>query len=127
MIEGVVVKNLRVIPDERGRLMEILRSDDPMFKAFGQVYMTTAYPGVVKGWHYHKKQEDNMAVLRGMMKIVLYDARSGSSTFGQVDEIIDYIWFKGFSSCTEYQTITKPYMERTFVSDHYPIKATLIF
>ena len=43
------------------------------------------------------------------------------------DEIIDYIWFKGFSSCTEYQTITKPYMERTFVSDHYPIKATLIF
>ena len=43
------------------------------------------------------------------------------------DEIIDYIWFKGFSSCTEYQTITKPYMERTYVSDHYPIKATLIF
>lgn len=75
MIEGVVVKKLRVIPDERGRLMEILRSDDEMFKSFGQVYMTTAYPGVVKGWHYHKKQQDNMAVLRGMMKIVLYDGR----------------------------------------------------
>ena len=87
MINGVMIKKLKVIADERGRLMEILRSDDPMFKAFGQVYMTTAYPGVVKGWHYHKKQEDNMAVLRGMMKIVLYDARSGSSTFGQVNEI----------------------------------------
>jgi len=43
------------------------------------------------------------------------------------EEIIDYIWFKGFSSCTEYETITKPYMERTYVSDHYPIKATLVF
>ena len=43
------------------------------------------------------------------------------------DSIIDYIWFKGFSSCTEYQTITKEYMDRAFISDHYPIRATLIF
>lgn len=72
MIEGVVVKKLKVIPDERGRLMEMFRSDDPLFKKFGQAYMTTAYPGVVKGWHYHKIQEDNMVVVKGMMKIVLY-------------------------------------------------------
>lgn len=87
MIEGVIVKKLRVIPDERGRLMEILRADDEMFKGFGQVYMTTAYPGVVKGWHYHKKQYDNMAVVRGMMKIVLYDGRKESDTYGQINEI----------------------------------------
>jgi dTDP-4-dehydrorhamnose 3,5-epimerase len=87
MIEGVIVKKLRVIPDERGRLMEILRADDETFKGFGQVYMTTAYPGVVKGWHYHKKQFDNMAVTRGMMKIVLYDGREGSATYGQINEI----------------------------------------
>jgi dTDP-4-dehydrorhamnose 3,5-epimerase len=87
MIEGVMMKKLKVIPDERGRLMEILRADDEMFKGFGQVYMTTAYPGVVKGWHYHKKQQDNMAVVRGMMKIVLYDGRKHSTTFGQIDEI----------------------------------------
>ncbi|MFH1080961.1 MAG: dTDP-4-dehydrorhamnose 3,5-epimerase family protein [Pseudomonadota bacterium] len=86
MIEGVMVKKLRVIPDERGRLMEILRADDEMFKGFGQVYMTTAYPGVVKGWHYHKKQYDNMAVVRGMMKIVLYDGRKDSTTYGRIDE-----------------------------------------
>ncbi len=85
MIDGVVVKKLRVIPDERGRLMEILRCDDPLFRKFGQVYMTTAYPGVVKGWHYHKRQFDNMAVVRGMMKIVLYDAREGSPTRGEVN------------------------------------------
>lgn len=86
MIEGVKVKKLRVIPDERGRVMEILRSDDEMFAKFGQVYMTTAYPGVVKGWHYHKVQTDNMTVVKGMMKIVLCDGREKSPTRGEVNE-----------------------------------------
>jgi dTDP-4-dehydrorhamnose 3,5-epimerase len=86
MIDGVVVKRLKVIPDERGRLMEILRADEEIFQGFGQVYMTTAYPGVVKGWHYHKLQSDNMAVVQGMMKIVLYDSRKGSKTGGEVNE-----------------------------------------
>ncbi len=86
MIEGVKLKDLKVIPDERGRLMEILRADDEIFEKFGQVYMTTAYPGVVKAWHYHKKQTDSMTVLKGMMKIVLYDARKDSPTNGEVNE-----------------------------------------
>jgi len=86
MIEGVKTKKLKVIPDERGRLMEMLRSDDELFITFGQVYLTTAYPGVVKGWHYHKKQTDNMVVAKGMMKIVLYDAREESATKGEVNE-----------------------------------------
>jgi len=86
MIEGVKLKDLKVIPDERGRLMEILRADDELFQEFGQVYMTTAYPGVVKAWHYHKLQTDNMAVIKGMMKIVLYDARKGFKTSGEVNE-----------------------------------------
>ncbi|MFH1624606.1 MAG: dTDP-4-dehydrorhamnose 3,5-epimerase family protein [Pseudomonadota bacterium] len=87
MIDGVKVKKLRVIPDERGRLMEMLRSDDDLFIRFGQVYLTTAYPGVVKGWHYHKKQVDNMAVVKGMMKVVLYDSRKDSKTCGEVNEL----------------------------------------
>ena len=78
MIEGVKIKKLKVIPDERGRLMEMLRSDDELFITFGQ--------GVVKGWHYHKKQTDNMVVVKGMMKVVLYDGREGSSTKGEVNE-----------------------------------------
>ena len=65
MIQGVMTKKLKVIPDERGHLMEILRSDDELFDKFGQVYVTTAYPGVVKGWHYHKKQTDHFAVVKG--------------------------------------------------------------
>lgn len=87
MIDGVRVKKLKVIPDERGRLMEILRNDDEeFFSQFGQVYMTTALPGVVKGWHYHKKQTDNFACVHGMMKIVLYDVREDSPTHGEVNE-----------------------------------------
>jgi dTDP-4-dehydrorhamnose 3,5-epimerase len=86
MIEGVSIKKLKVIPDERGRLMEIFRRDDELFSGFGQVYMTTAYPGVVKGWHYHKKQDDNMAVVKGTMKIVLYDGREDSPTYREVNE-----------------------------------------
>ena len=86
MIDGVQIKQLKVIPDERGRLMEILRHDDDLFEKFGQVYMTTAYPGVVKAWHYHKRQVDHFSVVKGMMKLVLYDDREGSPTRGDVNE-----------------------------------------
>ncbi len=86
MIDGVKIKKLKVIPDERGRLMEMLRSDDELFIKFGQVYMTTAYPGVVKAWHYHKKQVDNFVVVKGMMKVVLCDNRKDSPTHGEVNE-----------------------------------------
>jgi len=86
MIDGVKVKKLRVLPDERGRVMELLRSDDDIFRKFGQVYITTAYPGVVKAWHRHKVQTDYFACIQGMMKLVLYDDREGSATKGEVNE-----------------------------------------
>lgn len=87
MIDGVVIKNLRVIPDERGRLCELLRCDEPLFQKFGQVYMTTAYPGVVKAWHYHRIQTDLFGAVAGMFKVVLFDDRVNSSTLGQTQEI----------------------------------------
>lgn len=86
MIDGVVVKQLKAIPDERGYLMEILRDDDAFFQRFGQAYVTAVYPGVVKGWHYHEKQVDHFCVLKGMVKVVLYDRRAGSPTLGEVNE-----------------------------------------
>jgi dTDP-4-dehydrorhamnose 3,5-epimerase len=85
-IDGVIIKKLKVIPDERGFLMEMMRSDDDFFKKFGQVYLSVAYPGVVKGWHYHKKQTDHFTVVKGMLKVVLYDQREGSPTRGEVNE-----------------------------------------
>lgn len=86
MIDGVKVKSLRVIPDERGRLMEILRNDEELFENFGQVYMTTTYPGIIKAWHLHKLQTDNIAVVKGMLKLALYDDRDGSPTKGELNE-----------------------------------------
>jgi len=86
LIEGVKIKKLKWIPDERGRLMEILRNDDSLFEKFGQVYVTTGYPGVVKAWHYHKKQTDSFCCIKGMMKVALYDSREKSSTTGIVNE-----------------------------------------
>jgi len=86
VIEGVKTKTLKVIPDQRGRLMEILRNDDEIFVKFGQVYLTTAYPGIVKGWHYHKIQVDNFICLSGTIQLVLYDARKDSPTYKEVNE-----------------------------------------
>jgi dTDP-4-dehydrorhamnose 3,5-epimerase len=86
MIDGVTMKLLRCVPDERGRLMEILRNDEEIFTGFGQVYMTTTYPHVVKAWHYHKKQDDYITCVKGMLKLVLYDGRKRSPTFGEINE-----------------------------------------
>ncbi len=125
MINGVKVKKLRVITDERGRLMEILRRDDNIFKKFGQVYMTTAYPGVVKSWHYHKKQDDNFTCVHGKIRLALYDARKNSSTYKEINEFIlstddpilvtipkmVYHGFKDISDCEAIviNTVTLPY------------------
>jgi dTDP-4-dehydrorhamnose 3,5-epimerase len=87
VIQDVKVKQLKVVPDERGRLLEVLRSDDKeLFLKFGQVYVSTTYPNVVKAWHYHKIQIDHFVCVHGMVKLVLYDSREGSSTRGEINE-----------------------------------------
>ena len=86
MIYGIKTKQLKVIPDERGRLMEILRQDDSLFLKFGQVYIATTYPGVVKAWHLHEKQVDNIVCFQGMIKLVLYDARKKSPTYKEINQ-----------------------------------------
>ena len=86
LIHGVRTKPLRIIPDERGWLMEVLRSDDELFRQFGQAYVSATYPGVVKAWHYHKLQIDNFACVAGMVKLVMVDQRPDSPTTGVVNE-----------------------------------------
>lgn len=88
MIHDVKTKKLKVIPDDRGRLMEMLRADDECFEVFGQVYLSTTYPGVVKAWHYHKLQKDNFVCVKGMVKLVLADTRDGSPTKGEINEFV---------------------------------------
>lgn len=85
IIDGVVTKKLRLIPDDRGFLMEMMRSDWPEFMGFGQSYVTACYSGVVKAWHYHRRQWDHFVCLAGMAKVVLYDSREDSPTLGKVN------------------------------------------
>lgn len=124
-IHGVKVKQLRWVPDERGKLMELLRCDDPVFEQFGQVYITTCYPGVVKAWHYHRNQSDNIVVIKGMARVALYDQREASPTKGLVNEfftgednpLLIHIpalvrhGFKAYGSEPAYvvNTVTQPY------------------
>jgi dTDP-4-dehydrorhamnose 3,5-epimerase len=85
-ISGVKTRKLRLIPDDRGWLMELLRSDWEEFEKFGQAYVTTCYPGVVKAWHFHKQQDDYFTCLSGSAKLALYDPREDSPTRGTVNE-----------------------------------------
>lgn len=88
LIEGVVIKQLKPILDERGYLQECFRSDWPMFKKFGQAYFTIAFPNVIKAWHMHKIQTDNMTCIDGNAKLVLYDDRKTSSTYKLINEFV---------------------------------------
>ena len=87
MIEGVLIHPLKKICDERGMIMHMLRSDDPHFEKFGEIYFSTAYPGIIKGWHEHTKQTQFYAVIEGMIKLILYDNRKISKTYKQLLEL----------------------------------------
>ena len=87
MIDGILVRPLRQIPDERGKIMHMLRCDDPHFERFGEIYFSVVYPGVIKGWHLHKEMTLNYTVVSGMIKLVLYDDRPDSPTRGELQEI----------------------------------------
>ena len=111
IIEGVKVIPLRRIPDERGAVYHMLKSTDPHFSQFGEIYFSTIYRGVVKGWHKHREMTLNYACIFGRIKLVLYDERANSPTKGSLMEIFlgpdDYslviippeVWngFKGMS------------------------------
>jgi dTDP-4-dehydrorhamnose 3,5-epimerase len=87
MIDGIKITPLKQILDERGKIMHMLRNDSKDFLAFGEIYFSCVYPGVIKGWHYHKKMTLNYAVPVGRIKLVLYDERPNSTTKGEVQEI----------------------------------------
>jgi len=87
MIEGVVITQLKQIPDERGKIMHMLTVKDKHFESFGEIYFSCIYPGAIKGWHIHKKMILNYAVPHGKIKFVLYDDREGSKTRGELQEI----------------------------------------
>ncbi|KUO59866.1 MAG: spore coat protein [Gracilibacter sp. BRH_c7a] len=82
IIEGVVTKQLTKHCDDRGFFMEILREDDDLLSHFGQASMSMSYPGVIKAFHYHKRQDDIWFFPIGNAQVVLHDLRENSPTKG---------------------------------------------
>jgi dTDP-4-dehydrorhamnose 3,5-epimerase len=87
ILEGVKVIPLRRIPDERGTILHMLRATDPHFTRFGEIYFSSVYEGVVKGWHKHEEMTLHYACVHGRVKVVLYDERAGSKTKDGLMEI----------------------------------------
>ena len=87
-IDGVVVTQLKQIADERGKVMHMLKSSDPHFVRFGEIYFSVINPGVIKGWYLHKEMILNYAVPYGSVKLVLFDNRENSSTRKNIQEIL---------------------------------------
>lgn len=86
-IHDVVIKKLVTHSDDRGYFREVLRDDDNLMSRFGQTSFTKTYPGVVKAFHWHKKQDDLWYVVDGMARVVLYDQREESPTRGETQVI----------------------------------------
>ena len=100
MIDGVVLTPLRQILDERGKVMHMMKATDPNFAEFGEIYFSRVFPGAVKAWHIHDRMTINYAVPHGKIKLVLFDEREGSPTYGEINEI--------FLGEDNYQLVTMP-------------------
>lgn len=113
LIAGIVVTPLKKVEDERGVLLHMLRRDALHFQEFGEVYFSITNPGIIKGWKLHKEMVQNFAVPIGELKLVIFDGREGSITYGKVNEFL--------LSRSEYNLITIPnklwYSFKTISSD----------
>ena len=87
-ISGVEIIKKNVITDDRGKILHMLKVDDNNFKKFGEIYFSYVYPKKIKAWHIHKKMTLNYVAAYGKIKLVLYDDRKSSKTFGKIQEIL---------------------------------------
>lgn len=87
IIDGVKIFPLSQIIDERGKVMHMLKKTDDHFVGFGEIYFSTCWPGAIKAWHQHTKMTVNNCIVSGRAKLVIYDPRKDSKTFGNIMEI----------------------------------------
>jgi len=87
MIDGVIVKPLRTIPDDRGPIRHMIRSDWSEFSGFGEVYFSYIEPKAIKAWRKHTRMTMQLAVPSGAVNIVLYDGRTDSPTFEVIQKV----------------------------------------
>ena len=87
-IHDVDINPLKILSDDRGKVMHMLRKDDKIFKKFGEIYFSTIFYNKIKAWHLHKESTLNYVCLKGSVKLVLYDDRPESKSRGVIQEII---------------------------------------
>jgi dTDP-4-dehydrorhamnose 3,5-epimerase len=83
-IAGVTIVPLRVIADDRGAVLHMLRCDADDFTAFGECYFSEVAPTAVKAWKKHLAQTQNLAVPVGRIRLVIFDERAKSPTKGNI-------------------------------------------
>ena len=88
MIEGVKITKLKILRDHTGSVLTMLRSDSKVYESFGEIYFSTIFYNSIKAWHFHKKAVLNYACIKGKVKLILYDDRKNSKSFGKYDEYI---------------------------------------
>ena len=88
MIHDVKITPLKIISDQRGKVMHMLRSDSKVFSQFGEIYFSTIFFDVIKAWHLHKEATLNYACVKGKVRLVLFDNRDKSPTQGIYQELI---------------------------------------
>jgi len=99
-IEGIKITPLKIIKDHRGSVMHMIRNDNEVFEEFGEIYFSTIFENKVKAWHLHKEATLNYACVFGKVKLVLFDERKTSKTYGEYQEL--------FLSLDNYSLITIP-------------------
>ncbi len=88
IIEGIKISPLKIISDNRGSVMHMLRNDSKVFEKFGEIYFSTIFKEKIKAWHLHKEATLNYACVYGKVKLALFDERKTSKTFGTYQELI---------------------------------------
>ncbi len=87
MIAGVAIRPLKVLADDRGAVLHMLRADAPHFQQFGEIYFSAVNPGAVKAWRRHRSAVMNLAVPVGTAVIAIFDDRRDSPSHGVVMDI----------------------------------------
>jgi dTDP-4-dehydrorhamnose 3,5-epimerase len=87
-IEGVTVREVLHVPRDHGVITEMYRPEwDPSGLPVVHIYQSRLYPGAIGAWSCHAKTVDRLFVNQGHLKVVLFDGREQSGTFGRVIEL----------------------------------------
>ena len=86
-IHDVIITPLKILSDDRGKVMHMLRRDDDIFSKFGEIYFSTIFKDKIKAWHLHKESTLNYTCVKGSVKLALFDDRADSKSKGVLQEI----------------------------------------